>query len=297
MACNPVSAIAAKYSIAPTKMQGVFLGNSFDCEGWTTWDTEVPTLVVGHQGFLLLINKEIIKIGPIKFGAKMLVDLAVISLWGGLVALDTTAAFQVLISHPLVSGAVIGLLLGNFPMGFAIGVILELIWLSEFPVGAAPFSEGNIGAAVAAAVGIISAGRTGRPEISLSLALLVGVLISMIGGHLVVLLRKINGRLYENILDNKKLTINMVERYHFSGIALAFLSGMLLTAVSVAFFGFLLLPAIIAYLPKSIDKFLAPVSAAFLGIGCGVLFYLFLSRKNWWLIIVGAASGTVLYFS
>ncbi len=227
----------------------------------------------------------------------MLVDLAVISLWGGLVALDTTAAFQVLISHPLVSGAVIGLLLGNFPLGFAIGVILELVWLAEFPVGAAPFSEGNIGAAVAAAAAIIAADRTGRPEISESFALLVGVLMSMIGGHLVVLLRRANGRLYQNILDNKKLTIKMVERYHFSAIVLAFLSGMLLTSISVAFFGFLFLPAIIAYLPKTIDIFVAPVNAAFLGIGCGVLFYLFLSRKNWWLIMVGAASGIALYFS
>ncbi len=211
--------------------------------------------------------------------------------------MDTTAAFQVLISHPLVSGAVVGLLLGNLPLGFAVGIILELVWLSEFPVGAAPFSEGNIGATVAAAIAIIVAERTGRPVLSESLALLVGVFVSMIGGRLVILLRRANGRLYQSILDNKKLTVKMVERYHFSGIALSFLSGMCLTALSVVFFGVLILPAIVSYLPASVDDFLAPVRTAFLGIGCGVLVYLFLSRKNWWLMVVGAAIGIGLYFA
>ena len=80
----------------------------------------------------------------------MLYRLVALSIWGGMVALDTTAVLQVLISHPLVSCSVVGFLLGNFKIAFMIGVVLELIWLNELPVGAAPFSEGNIGATVAA---------------------------------------------------------------------------------------------------------------------------------------------------
>jgi mannose/fructose/N-acetylgalactosamine-specific phosphotransferase system component IIC len=226
----------------------------------------------------------------------MWVDLLVISLWGGLVALDTTAAFQVLISHPLLSCSVVGLLLGNFPIGFTLGIILELVWLAELPVGAAPFSDGNIGATIGAATAIISAELTGRPGISQSLALLLAVFISVFGGRLVILQRNINGKLYQALWENKKLSIKLVEGYHLMAIAFTFLTGALLTALSVWLVGFILMPRLIAFLPASIDEILAPISAAFLGVGCGVLIYLFLNRKNWWLLLISMAGGIALYF-
>lgn len=53
-----------------------------------------------------------------------------------LCGLDRTAALQVMISRPLVAAALTGLLLGDLRSGLAIGVLLELLWLSRLPVGA-----------------------------------------------------------------------------------------------------------------------------------------------------------------
>lgn len=56
----------------------------------------------------------------------MSAELAVIILLGGIVATDTTAAFQVLVSHPLVACTLAGLVLGDLKAGLSMGVLLEL---------------------------------------------------------------------------------------------------------------------------------------------------------------------------
>ena len=218
-------------------------------------------------------------------------DILTVSLWGGLVASDTTAALQIMISHPLVSCAVVGFLLGNFPLGFAVGIILELVWLNELPVGAAPFSEGNIGATVAAATAVVLFEQTGRQSPSMALALICGVFISIVGGHVVIFMRHVNSKLYSNLLNCKNLTDRRVRQTHLFGIFLLFINGFLLTAASLFLFAYFLLPKVLYYIPGSWDKILEPVSVSFFGVGCGVLLYMFYKREKWWLLIVGVLGG------
>ena len=82
----------------------------------------------------------------------MWLELIAISLWGGVVALDTAAAFQIMISQPLVACSVAGLILGNLPLGLMIGIFLQLLWMAEIPAGAAFTPESNVGSAAAAAI-------------------------------------------------------------------------------------------------------------------------------------------------
>jgi mannose/fructose/N-acetylgalactosamine-specific phosphotransferase system component IIC len=232
---------------------------------------------------------------PVGIAANMLEKLIAVSLWGGVVALDTTAAGQILISHPLVSCSVIGGMLGNFELGFIIGVILELVWLNELPIGAAPFSEGNIGATVAAAVAILSSKTSGRPDVVVPLALLVGVIISLVGGHLVIAIRHFNGYTYSKLLEFKQLTSWRVTRYHLYGMGLSFAFGLVLTAISVYIFSKGIC-AILPLVPVSLDAHIKPILPAFLGVGCGVLFYMFVSRRNWWLLLIGFGLGSIILF-
>ncbi|MBN2808056.1 MAG: PTS sugar transporter subunit IIC [Deltaproteobacteria bacterium] len=58
-----------------------------------------------------------------------------LSLAGAFCALDRTAAFQVMLSRPLVAGTFGGLLAGNWEIGLLVGAALELYFLSELPVG------------------------------------------------------------------------------------------------------------------------------------------------------------------
>ena len=223
-------------------------------------------------------------------------DLLIVSLWGGVVSSDTTAAFQFMISHPIVSCAVVGLLLGNFALGFSIGIILELVWLNEIPAGAAKFSEGNVGATVAAASAILTVEQTARPIPSIVLSLFVAVVVSMIAGRLVILMRSLNGKIFDRLMEREHITIAAVQRAHLQGLALAFLMGLVVTAVSLVALAPFVLPWLVSLIPIHLEVYLQPVVTAFIAVGCGVLFYLFKDHKYWWLVFVGLGVGIVFYY-
>ena len=51
--------------------------------------------------------------------------------------LDRTAAFQVMISRPIVAAPLVAWLIGDVAIGLEIGLMVELLWLARLPVGAA----------------------------------------------------------------------------------------------------------------------------------------------------------------
>ncbi len=226
----------------------------------------------------------------------MWLNILALSIWGGIVSLDTTAAFQVMISRPLVSCSVVGLLLGNFPLGFTIGILLELIWLVEIPYGAAWFTEGNVGATVASAVAILLARHGGRTAPAIFIAFICAILVSVIGGWLVVAMRTVNGKLYQSLLDEPSLNFYKISRAHFTGVTLAFGIGFLLTAaVSIVFV--LFSASVMSWIPHTADRLLRPVQGAFMGAGCGILVFMFIQQKRWWLLFAGILAGLLLIFA
>lgn len=57
------------------------------------------------------------------------------ALVGGLLSLDRTAAFQVMVSRPIVAAPVVGYVLGDAVTGLLIGGVLELLFIGGLPVG------------------------------------------------------------------------------------------------------------------------------------------------------------------
>ncbi len=226
----------------------------------------------------------------------MWLNLLAASTWSGFVAMDTTAALQIMISRPLISCSVTGLILGNFQMGFMVGILLELFWVHELPIGAAPFAEGNVGASSAAAIAIIAYNLTGREHTCLVFSLILAVFIGIVGGYMVEQMRKINSRLFTRLLNNKELNQSQVSKSHLAGIGMAFLLGFFLSGASIWLFGYILLPAAIPLIPASFDHYIRPFSNIFLGTGCGILIFMFLkNNKKWWLLFIGLGAGLILY--
>jgi len=54
-----------------------------------------------------------------------------------LTGLDRMALMQMMISRPIVAAPLTGLVLGDLQSGLAIGLMMELLWLTRIPVGAA----------------------------------------------------------------------------------------------------------------------------------------------------------------
>lgn len=64
-------------------------------------------------------------------------ELALLGVVGGVLSLDRTAVLQSMASRPLVGATLVGYLLGEPVLGLTCGLLLELFWVMDLPVGAA----------------------------------------------------------------------------------------------------------------------------------------------------------------
>jgi PTS system mannose-specific IIC component len=122
--------------------------------------------------------------------------LVLISAVGALLALDRTVAFQFMVSRPIVSGPIIGLVLGHPGVGVTVGAMLELIWIGTPPLGGRlPPHE-----CLAAVVTTAAVSMAYPPDFPVSrslivLGLLLAPLVARLGSILEFQLRRINVRL------------------------------------------------------------------------------------------------------
>jgi mannose/fructose/N-acetylgalactosamine-specific phosphotransferase system component IIC len=120
-------------------------------------------------------------------------DLFLISLFGGLLILDTTAVLQILISQPLVSGTLLGWMLGDVSLGLRLGILLQLLWLNQLPVGGAKVPEGNLAAVVAVILVFMTKQWLNLyPNILIVGVVLYALGVSFLGTKLITLIRNRN---------------------------------------------------------------------------------------------------------
>ncbi|MBT8396722.1 MAG: hypothetical protein HKO65_18955 [Gemmatimonadetes bacterium] len=146
-------------------------------------------------------------------------DILPLTLLGGLLALDGTAFGQFMVSRPLVAGVLTGWLVGDPASGLLIGGILEVYFISIFPVGGAEFPEGGPPTMVAVATGALVQGPAG-----VALGTLLGFLLSRVGAVSIRLLRKANGRLVPDP-SRMEVTVGRVVWGHLGPVLLEFLRG------------------------------------------------------------------------
>ena len=146
-------------------------------------------------------------------------DLLYLTLIGGLLALDGTSVGQLMVSRPLVAGAITGWVVGDPVLGLLVGGIMEVYFISVFPVGGAEFPEGGPPTliAVATAAGVPGPG-------GIALGALLGFLLSRLGARSVLILRRINGRIVPDP-SRMDVTPKRIVWAHLGAIALDFLRG------------------------------------------------------------------------
>jgi PTS system mannose-specific IIC component len=154
-------------------------------------------------------------------------ELLVLSLLGGLLALDGTSVGQFMLSRPMVAATLAGWIVSAPMQGFMVGALLELYLLVSFPVGGSRFPEGGPAAVVAATV---AAGPFASGALALGVGL--GLLWGQVGGYTVTALRRINERLAP---DPARTTVTRagVVKGHLAAVTLDFLRGFMLTFVGL----------------------------------------------------------------
>lgn len=82
-------------------------------------------------------------------------------LWGGVVAVERKAFLQAMLSRPLVSATIMGVLLGDTLSGVFVGMLLELFYLGTANLGASLPDNDTVAATGAAAAAATMAAATG----------------------------------------------------------------------------------------------------------------------------------------
>jgi PTS system mannose-specific IIC component len=106
-------------------------------------------------------------------------EILLAGIFGGLLAIERRAFLQAMVSRPLVSATLMGLLLGDPASGIYVGLVLELFHLGGVNLGAALPENDTVvatGCAAAAAAMARASGGGGTPAIwTLSLLLFAGL--------------------------------------------------------------------------------------------------------------------------
>jgi len=102
-------------------------------------------------------------------------EISLTAIAGGLLCLDRIF-FQVMISRPVVSASIIGLLLGDPYVGMITGALIELIWIDRLPVGTVVPPNDTVSAVLISAAVILagrSLGAVSKEVIALGIVLLL----------------------------------------------------------------------------------------------------------------------------
>ena len=223
----------------------------------------------------------------------MLVDLFIVSLIGGVVAVDTTAAWQLMICRPIVSGPLVGFFLGDVQSGLHVGALMELLWAGRIPIGASVLPDSNVAAVVAVATAIELQRVLGISYSAISLSILYSVPVAFVGSRLIVWMRKRNAVLVKRALscaeegDARNVVIQ-----NWLGIANSFGRGVFYT-MAAYFLGMKTLPHA-AHLPSLFGRDVFSLSTPIIALGAAVMLTLFGSKKTIPYTVLGLVGGVLL---
>jgi PTS system mannose-specific IIC component len=154
-------------------------------------------------------------------------DPLLLTLVGGLLALDGTSLGQFMVSRPIVAGVLAGWILGDPVLGLLVGGTLELYFIPVFPVGGADFPEGGPTTLVGVTAATLLPGIEG-----LALGVMMGLVWSQLAGITIHLLRKVNAHLVPDP-SRGQVTPPRIFWGHLAGMGLDFVRGAFLTLAGV----------------------------------------------------------------
>lgn len=202
----------------------------------------------------------------------MLVQAVMLGLIAGFAILDGRILGQLMLDRPIVTGTLVGLVLGDVKSGIIIGAQLELIWMGIAGIGAATPPDVVTGGILGTAFAILSGNGA---EVALAVAVPVAVLAQSLG----VLVRIINSyfvqkaNLYAKNADFRGVTIMM-----WIPVLLFFLSTFIPTFLAIIL-GADAVTTLINSVPKIILDGLRVAGSLLPAVGFALLMDMLLSRK------------------
>jgi mannose/fructose/N-acetylgalactosamine-specific phosphotransferase system component IIC len=221
----------------------------------------------------------------------MLNELILISIFGGLVALDNTEAFQTMFSQPLVIGPLVGFLLGDVSCGLKIGILLQLMYIWVMPIGTPTFPDPATGSVVGSCGFIILTGLfPDRTNLILLVILVFVVFFSLFSGWTLIKQRQLNSKLLPKAdLYAEKAWIKGFNALFFLGLSGSFFRGLAVTSAGILCI-FVLLKPMVRFLSFIPESYLQSIELPIWGLGIGTMIHLFGRRRN----LIWCLTGIIL---
>ena len=125
-------------------------------------------------------------------------DVILTAFVGGLISLDRTAFLQLMVSQPLVAGVLVGFSLGDTVTGLAIGSVLQLLWIGDFPVGSSVPPNETAATVIATSISIITGREVtaiGQPPYSvMAFSILLSIPLAVLCQRVDIYVRSYNRR-------------------------------------------------------------------------------------------------------
>ena len=175
----------------------------------------------------------------------LFVQALLIAILAGLAQMDSRIFGQNLIDRPLVTGSIVGLILGDFQTGIIVGASLELVWLGIVNIGGATPPDVISGGILGTAFAIIGGFDT---ETAIAVAMPIALLAQSLG----ILIRIINtGLNHRADVHAAKGNDKGVDRILYTGAILFFLFASVPVFFGV-FFGAEAVGTLVAAIPERI---------------------------------------------
>ena len=104
---------------------------------------------------------------------------------GGLAALDATPLAQTLLSQPLVTATLLGVVWGDWPTALAVGTVLQILAASTLPVGSRTPEDYAVGGVAGAGVALLISSQAPFEHVRQA-ASFTGVMVGMVAASLQV---------------------------------------------------------------------------------------------------------------
>lgn len=207
----------------------------------------------------------------------------ILSLFSGLIILDKYALGEFGISQPIITGTIIGAIFGDVWFGIFLGAMVQLVFLGGLPIGRDIPPDGQ-------SAGIITVGsyfllrNVNSFGHSLFVAVVLGLVGSIVGGVLEIYARKFNERLYNRFIHHEEC-LNIC---HATGLLTAFVRGLCLFLPLFIISQLVVVPDVFPQITKE--------TLMIIGVSVGLAnsFYLFVKIKTTVYLLIGGICGLAL---
>jgi mannose/fructose/N-acetylgalactosamine-specific phosphotransferase system component IID/mannose/fructose/N-acetylgalactosamine-specific phosphotransferase system component IIC len=183
-------------------------------------------------------------------------------------------------SRPVVGGAILGLIMGNLPVGLLVGGSVELMFMGVLPIGGSVPPNAQIAGLIGTAFAILSGGKS---EVGIVLAMPVGILAQF----LIMLAWNVNiGLVHRADKYIQENNTKKVEQIHLMGLVVFYVIFFVATFVALRF-GSTWVSKLVADLPGWLSNGLKASSTILPAVGMAMLIKMMDAKKYWSFLLLG----------